>query len=173
MQQRSQLWGSGSRFCSLNHLLVLLFESLNTQLCFCLQVSFPVGDQAAGGGGGNGNLPPGGPLPPHLVVKEEKGWACNLDSGLQTRFKVQTRVSLSVDGGTGGPVPGVTGQGYSGGGAQWERGANLKEYYAKKEEQEAQAVPDPVLLDLLTPESFRRCETVLLFFRPWSRRRWT
>lgn len=27
-----------------------------------------------------------------------------------------------------------------GGGAEWERGANLKEYYTKREEQEAQAV---------------------------------
>ncbi len=41
-----------------------------------------------------------------------------------------------------GPVPGVTGLGYSGGGggAQWDRGANLKEYYARRDEQEAQAV---------------------------------
>lgn len=60
------------------------------------------------------------------------------------------------DDGTSHPIPGVTGQGYSGGGhdhsggghghsgggAQWERGANLQEYYAKKEEQEAEAVPD-------------------------------
>lgn len=59
---------------------------------FCLQVSFPVGDQPAGGmggGGGNGNLPPGGPLPPHLVVKEEKGRTCSLDScRLKTYFTV-------------------------------------------------------------------------------------
>lgn len=51
-----------------------------------------------------------------------------------------------------GPVTGGTGLGYSGGewcgfgkgggaaGAEWERGANLKEYYTKREEQEAQAV---------------------------------
>lgn len=41
-----------------------------------------------------------------------------------------------------GPVIGVTGLGYSGGagGAQWDRGANLKEYYARRDEQEAQAV---------------------------------
>lgn len=49
-------------------------------------------------------------------------------------------------------MAGVTGLGYSGGewcgfgkgggaaGAEWERGANLKEYYTKREEQEAQAV---------------------------------
>lgn len=29
---------------------------------------------------------------------------------------------------------------WKGGGAEWERGANLKEYYTKREEQEAQAV---------------------------------
>ena len=27
-----------------------------------------------------------------------------------------------------------------GGGAEWDRGANLKEYYARRDEQEAQAV---------------------------------
>uniref|UniRef100_A0A3Q3MY32 RNA helicase n=1 Tax=Mastacembelus armatus TaxID=205130 RepID=A0A3Q3MY32_9TELE len=75
-------------------------------------VSAPADDQPDGGeGGGFGNLPSSGPLPPHLVVK--------IDSS--------------------GPVPGVTGVGYSGG-AQWDRGANLKEYYAKRDEQEAQAV---------------------------------
>lgn len=34
------------------------------------------------------------------------------------------------------------GRGGSDGGAQWDRGANLKEYYAKRDEQEAQAVQD-------------------------------
>uniref|UniRef100_A0A3Q1EAL2 RNA helicase n=1 Tax=Acanthochromis polyacanthus TaxID=80966 RepID=A0A3Q1EAL2_9TELE len=34
------------------------------------------------------------------------------------------------------------------GGAQWERGANLKEYYAKKEEQEAQATLESEEVDL-------------------------
>lgn len=47
------------------------------------------------------------------------------------------------------PVPGVTGLGYAGrggaawgggGASEWERGANLKEYYARRDEQEAQAV---------------------------------
>lgn len=55
---------------------------------------------------------------------------------------------LLEEGSSGGPVPGMTGLGYSGGGnsgwgaggAQWDRGANLKEYYAKRDEQEAQAV---------------------------------
>uniref|UniRef100_A0A1A7WG96 RNA helicase n=1 Tax=Iconisemion striatum TaxID=60296 RepID=A0A1A7WG96_9TELE len=91
------------------------------------------GDQPDGdGGGGVGNLPPSGPLPPHLVVKQEQG-----------------------EGDASGPIPGVTGQGYSGGGnfgrgggAQWERGANLMEYYAKKEEQEAQATLESEEVDL-------------------------
>ena len=38
------------------------------------------------------------------------------------------------DGGRGG------GGGGGGGGGEWERGANLKEYYSKRDEQEAQAV---------------------------------
>lgn len=41
-----------------------------------------------------------------------------------------------------GPAPG-TGHGYSGynsGNAEWDRGANLKEYYQKKEQQDAEAV---------------------------------
>ncbi|XP_014852779.1 PREDICTED: ATP-dependent RNA helicase A isoform X1 [Poecilia mexicana] len=89
----------------------------------------PAGDQLDGGAGedgGFGNLPPSGPLPPHLVVKEEQG---------------ETGVS--------GPVPGVTGLGYSGGGgAEWERGANLKEYYARRDEQEAQATLESEEVDL-------------------------
>uniref|UniRef100_A0A3Q3ICP9 RNA helicase n=1 Tax=Monopterus albus TaxID=43700 RepID=A0A3Q3ICP9_MONAL len=100
-------------------------------------VSAPGGDQPDGGGGeehcdGFGNLPSGGPLPPHLVVKKEQ------------------------EGSSGGPVPGVTGLGYSGGGnsglvgggAQWDRGANLKEYYAKRDEQEAQATLESEEVDL-------------------------
>ena len=48
-----------------------------------------------------------------------------------------------------GSGPGAPGSGYSrggggggggGGGAPWERGANLQEYYARKDEQEANAV---------------------------------
>lgn len=52
--------------------------------------------------------------------------------------------------GSSGPASGGAGLGYSRGsgfwkaggaaGAEWERGANLKEYYAKRAEQEAQAV---------------------------------
>ena len=57
-----------------------------------------------------------------------------------------------------GPVPGVTGLGYSGGGehtqcgggaggAPWDRGANLKEYYSKRDEMEAQAVRPPTPIE--------------------------
>ncbi|XP_062271002.1 LOW QUALITY PROTEIN: ATP-dependent RNA helicase A protein-like, partial [Scomber scombrus] len=101
-------------------------------------------EEEEGGNGGFGNLPPSGPLPPHLVVKIEK------------------------DDSSSGPVPGVTGLGYSGGGGagggarggggqweqgaaeggQWERGANLKEYYAKRDEQEAQATLESEEVDL-------------------------
>uniref|UniRef100_A0A3Q1HMM1 RNA helicase n=1 Tax=Anabas testudineus TaxID=64144 RepID=A0A3Q1HMM1_ANATE len=74
---------------------------------------------SGGGDCGFGNLPSSGPLPPHLVVKTEKG----------------------------------TGRGYSGGGggeggAQWDRGANLKEYYARRDEQEAQATLESEEVDL-------------------------
>ena len=64
-------------------------------------------------------------------------------------------LSMLEDGGGSGPVPGVTGLGYSGGGNSgwgaggaglWDRGANLKEYYARRDEQEAQAVCGPVHL---------------------------
>uniref|UniRef100_A0A665V471 RNA helicase n=1 Tax=Echeneis naucrates TaxID=173247 RepID=A0A665V471_ECHNA len=68
------------------------------------------------GGGGFGNLPSTGPLPPHLVVKAEKG---NKGSSA-----------------------------WGGGGAQWDRGANLKEYYAKRDEQEAQATLESEEVDL-------------------------
>lgn len=47
---------------------------------------------------------------------------------------------------------GQTEQGYpprggygDGGGAEWDRGANLKEYYARRDEQEAQAVLEPAM----------------------------
>ena len=43
----------------------------------------------------------------------------------------------------GAPGPGGTGLGYSGynsSNAEWERGANLKEYYMKKEQQDEEAV---------------------------------
>lgn len=81
------------------------------------------------------------------------------------------------------PVPGVTGLGYAGGGgaawgggggaSEWERGANLKEYYARRDEQEAQAVrvprappTPPVLMSWLRPL------TLLPVGRLWSRRKW-
>ncbi|XP_033935253.1 ATP-dependent RNA helicase A [Pseudochaenichthys georgianus] len=101
----------------------------------------PDGGGAEGGaGGGFGSLPSSGPLPPHLVVKAE--------------LKEES-----------GPVPGVTGLGYSGGGnsgwgrgdggrggdgggGEWERGANLKEYYSKRDEQEAQATLESEEVDL-------------------------
>uniref|UniRef100_A0A673JEF0 RNA helicase n=1 Tax=Sinocyclocheilus rhinocerous TaxID=307959 RepID=A0A673JEF0_9TELE len=39
------------------------------------------------------------------------------------------------------PVPGVTGLGYSGfGNTQWERGANIQDYYSKRDEQDAEVV---------------------------------
>ncbi|MCI4377947.1 hypothetical protein PGIGA_G00209290 [Pangasianodon gigas] len=71
-----------------------------------------------GAGSGFGTLPASGPLPPHLLVKQE----------------IETEPS-SV------PVPGVTGLGYSGlNNPQWDRGANLQDYYSRKEEQDAKAV---------------------------------
>ncbi|KAM8930083.1 ATP-dependent RNA helicase A isoform 2-T2 [Pelodytes ibericus] len=63
--------------------------------------------------------PSGGPLPPHLALKEEAG------SGI-----------------------GSSGYGPSGGGATWERGANLKDYYSKKEEQENKATLESEEVDL-------------------------
>uniref|UniRef100_A0A3Q2ZCQ8 RNA helicase n=1 Tax=Hippocampus comes TaxID=109280 RepID=A0A3Q2ZCQ8_HIPCM len=67
-----------------------------------------------------GNLPSGGPLPPHLVVKAEQG---NNDH----------------EAGSASGIPG---------GADWERGANLKEYYARQNEQEAQATLESEEVDL-------------------------
>uniref|UniRef100_A0A8C2ZET2 RNA helicase n=1 Tax=Cyclopterus lumpus TaxID=8103 RepID=A0A8C2ZET2_CYCLU len=64
---------------------------------------------------------------------------------------------LLEEGSSCGPVPGVTGLGYSGGGnsgwgggggAEWGEGANLKEYYAKRDEQEAQATLESEEVDL-------------------------
>ncbi|XP_017572568.1 ATP-dependent RNA helicase A isoform X1 [Pygocentrus nattereri] len=77
-------------------------------------------------GGGFGNLPANGPLPPHLVVKNE-----------------------SVADKASAPVPGVTGLGYSGfGNSQWERGANLQDYYSKRDEQDAKATLESEEVDL-------------------------
>ncbi|KAM9845216.1 ATP-dependent RNA helicase A isoform 1-T2 [Aulostomus maculatus] len=94
-----------------------------------------VNQQDSGGNGSYGLLPSGGPLPPHLVVKAEQ------------------------EEGSSGPVHGVTGLGYSersgagrgwggAGEAHWDRGANLKEYYARRDEQEAQATLESEEVDL-------------------------
>ncbi|KAG9343499.1 hypothetical protein JZ751_013665, partial [Albula glossodonta] len=82
-------------------------------------------------GGGFGNLPPNGPVPPHLLIKTEQ------EKGDFSSFP------------SSGPVPGVTGLGYSGANsAQWDRGANLKDYYSRKDEQEAQATLESEEVDL-------------------------
>ncbi|CAH2311362.1 ATP-dependent RNA helicase A isoform X1 [Pelobates cultripes] len=73
----------------------------------------------AGGFGG----PSGGPLPPHLALKEE------------------------VEGDGGYSVNSVGASNFSGG-ASWERGANLKDYYSKKEEQENKATLESEEVDL-------------------------
>ncbi|XP_072367340.1 ATP-dependent RNA helicase A isoform X1 [Scyliorhinus torazame] len=69
-----------------------------------------------------GELPPGVPTAPHLAIKSETDSGC---------------------GGRGGGGRG--GAGFSG---YWERGANLKEYYEKRDEQEAQATLESEGLDL-------------------------
>ncbi|KAK2860989.1 hypothetical protein Q7C36_005155 [Tachysurus vachellii] len=84
----------------------------------------------SGGGGGEGSgfgmLPGSGPLPPHLLVKQE----------------MDTEPSSL-------PVPGVTGLGYTGlNNPQWERGANLQDYYSRKEEQDAKATLESEEVDL-------------------------
>ncbi|XP_062437511.1 ATP-dependent RNA helicase A [Rhea pennata] len=61
----------------------------------------------------------GGPLPPHLILKAE------IDNDP-------------------GAAPGSSGCG----GAQWDRGANLKDYYSRKEEQEVQATLESEEVDL-------------------------
>ncbi|TSO57287.1 ATP-dependent RNA helicase A [Bagarius yarrelli] len=84
------------------------------------------GGGGGGEGGGFGTLPASGPLPPHMLVKQEA------DSE-----------PSSV------PVPGVTGLGYSGlKNPQWDRGANLQDYYSKKEEQDAKATLESEEVDL-------------------------
>uniref|UniRef100_A0A8C7IK65 RNA helicase n=1 Tax=Oncorhynchus kisutch TaxID=8019 RepID=A0A8C7IK65_ONCKI len=67
---------------------------------------------------GFGSLPPSGPIPPHLVVKAEQGTCGNFSGG-----------------GTNSNAP-------------WDRGANLKDYYSKRDEQEAQAVGPVISLFL-------------------------
>ncbi|XP_044527703.1 ATP-dependent RNA helicase A isoform X1 [Gracilinanus agilis] len=81
----------------------------------------PVTDTSDSAEGG-GNLPTtlGGPLPPHLALQAGKG---------------------SALGGSGyGPGAGP--------GGTWDRGANLKDYYSRKEEQEAQATLESEEVDL-------------------------
>ncbi|KTG45877.1 hypothetical protein cypCar_00039407 [Cyprinus carpio] len=91
-----------------------------------LGVSVPDGGNEEGGG--FGNLPSNCPLPPHLTVKKESDSEASESSA---------------------PVPGVTGLGYSGfGNAQWERGANIQEYYSKRDEQDAKATLESEEVDL-------------------------
>uniref|UniRef100_A0A6I8Q2R4 RNA helicase n=1 Tax=Xenopus tropicalis TaxID=8364 RepID=A0A6I8Q2R4_XENTR len=68
--------------------------------------------------------PTGGPLPPHLSLQAETSDAAPMRAN------------------TGCNPPAY------GGGAQWERGANLKDYYAKRDEQEAQATLESEEVDL-------------------------
>ncbi|XP_069837244.1 ATP-dependent RNA helicase A isoform X1 [Dendropsophus ebraccatus] len=65
--------------------------------------------------------PSGGPLPPHLALKAEGG---------------------------GNQFSGSSGYGPQTGGANWDRGANIKDYYAKKDEQDAQATLESEEVDL-------------------------
>ncbi|XP_073427436.1 ATP-dependent RNA helicase A [Dendrobates tinctorius] len=71
--------------------------------------------------------PTGGPLPPHLAIKAEKG-------------------ESPVSGGS--QFSGNSGYGPQTGGASWGRGANLKDYYAKRDEQDAQATLESEEVDL-------------------------
>uniref|UniRef100_A0A7N4UX74 ATP-dependent RNA helicase A n=1 Tax=Sarcophilus harrisii TaxID=9305 RepID=A0A7N4UX74_SARHA len=84
----------------------------------------PVTDTTDSAEGGGGNLPTtlGGPLPPHLALQAD-----------------------------GTPGSGLGGSGYgpgTGPGGTWDRGANLKDYYSRKEEQEAQATLESEEVDL-------------------------
>ncbi|XP_077188724.1 ATP-dependent RNA helicase A isoform X1 [Paroedura picta] len=90
-------------------------------------VGAPGGGTTEAGEGGDGtDAPLGGPPPPHIIAKSE------MDDG-----------SSSLDGCS--PYgPGNS----SYGGAQWDRGANLKDYYSRKEEQEAQATLESEEVDL-------------------------
>lgn len=68
---------------------------------------------------GEGLPPPmGGPLPPHLALKAEN------NSGVESS------------------------SGYGSPGPTWDRGANLKDYYSRKEEQEVQATLESEEVDL-------------------------
>lgn len=99
-----------------------------------LGVSMPDGGNGGDGGEGGsgfGNLPSNCPLPPHLAVKSEIGETKGQESECSA------------------PVPGITGLGYSGmNNAQWERGANLQDYYSRKEEQDAKATYESEEVDL-------------------------
>ncbi|KAM9327076.1 ATP-dependent RNA helicase A [Gastrophryne carolinensis] len=72
---------------------------------------------------GGFSAPTGGPLPPHLALKADAS---------------ETGVSHG----------GYSGYGPQTGGASWDRGANLKEYYAKRDEQEAEATLESEEVDL-------------------------
>ncbi|XP_016285484.1 ATP-dependent RNA helicase A isoform X1 [Monodelphis domestica] len=88
-----------------------------------LQIAPPVTDTSDSAEGG-GNLPTtlGGPLPPHLALQAD---------------------------GTPGSALGGSGYGPGAGpGGTWDRGANLKDYYSRKEEQEAQATLESEEVDL-------------------------
>ncbi|XP_040262794.1 ATP-dependent RNA helicase A isoform X2 [Bufo bufo] len=95
----------------------------------------PQADATDGGDGFTNEgfgVPSGGPLPPHLAIKAEGG-----------------------GGGGGGDAPssgsqfsGSSGYGPQTGGANWDRGANLKDYYAKRDEQDAQATLESEEVDL-------------------------
>lgn len=68
--------------------------------------------------GEGGPAPMGGPLPPHLALKAEN------NSGVESS------------------------SGYGSPGPTWDRGANLKDYYSRKEEQEVQATLESEEVDL-------------------------
>uniref|UniRef100_A0A3B3B7P7 RNA helicase n=1 Tax=Oryzias melastigma TaxID=30732 RepID=A0A3B3B7P7_ORYME len=97
-----------------------------------LGVMAPEPTQPDGPPGSFGTLPASGPLPPHLVVKGEKEAEVPMEE-----HAGQTEQGYPPRGGYG-----------DGGGAEWDRGANLKEYYARRDEQEAQATLESEEVDL-------------------------
>lgn len=114
----------------------------------------PEPNQPEGPPGSFGTLPASGPLPPHLVVKVEKGLSrthltcCSLTSVLFILWFLFSEADAFINappGQTEQGFPPRGGNGGGGGGAEWDRGANLKEYYARRDEQEAQAVLEPAM----------------------------
>ncbi|XP_023658222.2 ATP-dependent RNA helicase A [Paramormyrops kingsleyae] len=81
-------------------------------------------DAGRGVADGFGNLPSNGPLPPHLVVQADK----------------------EQSGNSSGTVAGMGYSGYSD--ALSDRGANLKDYFTRREEQEAKATLESEEVDL-------------------------